>query len=1495
MLGHNRAAKINIIVLVILIGVVLGLGTSLYFAREASRRRMTQKALSTGQAAFEKGDWPAAVKYLNRYIKKQPEDMEALRQYAQAAMSVRPMSTNTINRAISAYNRLAKLLPSEVSNYERLAVLYQMIGRFKDLASIAQARLTHEPNDLRAGLWLAYAQLGMRKPDEAISTLQSLVQKAEGLPEEADVYVQACIKMSQLATGGDETQTNAEDAVQERDPSGTPLDWLNRAIANVPNSVEAQVSRAQYYSEGHREPSLSEPERRRLAQQDLESAEALGTEDPKLLLMMATQWLRLDELDKATAELRKANKLSQEKLEESFLDLDIWLVGRYFLATEIARKKGDIEGACALADEILDSLEAKSNRAGVLPTTIQVYVLGGKPGKSRNCLEEYLELVKAQQGEMASAEQLAALQALVAGVEGEPEAVIQALEPVVGNGTEGPELWHMMAEAYIKTNQTKSAIHALQQYVRLDPQNVLAKAELAHLYAKMGDWENAYKTQEDAESLGYQDIKGKLLRAGAEINLSVTQGPDMNVNRLQRLSDELSELRRLYPQQVEIRILQAAIANARGAPQEAEEALKQAIEECQTPIEAELQLAKHYQYTRRLPEAITLGREICQRYPDRVQGWVALSTLYDANQDHASARDCLAQGRAALTEVHGQRALSTRLALLELAHGTRETGIKLLWELVENDPQDIQARRYLLGLREIQADPETAQNLIIELRAAEGENGVLWQLHQAALWLASDQWVSKQVHIKEMLEHCWHSDFTWSAPVLLLAEMYTKMGDTRQVKEAYEQAFKKNPSATVIAEKLLTLLERQNRFREAEEILKAMAGARISSVWRVRIALGSGDISRAIHELTLQVSNNEQNVESRIQLAQLLYQESGAADGAFELLQEAEAIDPNSRSLIAVKACILNAEGKREEAFKLLDDYVAKRQGFAAYWMRAVFLNENGETDRAEQDFQRLLTFHEQGDAGYEILSNFYLETNRPEQAMTTAEEGFQAYPESLRLERRLIHLLLQRGTEGDQARATEILTELERALPGDTELMMLRAQCLLQSMTPESVSAARQKLENAVRRDPVAVPAYLMLVDIALHERRFQEANNLVMLGLGCNPDNPTLLLAWARVKMALGHSAVAADLALRVLRQDIKNTAAFALGLEASTKDNNISCLKEMLGFFYTGIEHDLKNSDLWIARARILAALSRTAEAILELEAYCQVEQGSEDISALTVLADLYQRTGDLQKSNEHIQRAEQLAPRHQAVVHARLMWLIAQNRLEELLQISSTYIGTEEEKLARVLSAARALMMLDVEACKAEAVKLFRHARSLAPMSSDACLGLASSLCRTGDPRGAIRIYEEWLDRQPNNPRALNDLAWILQEQFQRYDEALELINSALDIEPADVYLLDTRGMILMKLEGRLEEARRDFEKIQRLTGAGQPGQASNLLKLGRVCFKLNDFGQARQHLERALALDQGLKLLTQEQDQEIAGMLGRIKEEEKKSGASGGLISGARGM
>ncbi|UCE46766.1 MAG: tetratricopeptide repeat protein, partial [Phycisphaerales bacterium] len=275
-----------------------------------------------------------------------------------------------------------------------------------------------------------------------------------------------------------------------------------------------------------------------------------------------------------------------------------------------------------------------------------------------------------------------------------------------------------------------------------------------------------------------------------------------------------------------------------------------------------------------------------------------------------------------------------------------------------------------------------------------------------------------------------------------------------------------------------------------------------------------------------------------------------------------------------------------------------------------------------------------------------------------------------------------------------------------------------------------------------------------------------------------------------------------------------------------------------------------------------------AIPELEAYCQTKEGSSSVAAIVTLADLYRLTGDMDRAKQRIEQAERLDPNHQAVIHARFLWLVSQNRFEELAEISSAYLSAKEQNPTTLVRAASILTALDSMTLKREGLKLFEHAVTLSPASKNVRLDLASTLYQTGDAGRAEKIYQELLDQYPNDIRILNDLAWILQEHYHRYTEALELANKSLILAPNDLHILDTRGTILSKLADRLPDARNDFERLVELSSPGTSQRARALLKLGRICVKLNDLAQAEQHLKNAQEIDRKIDVFTPDERSEI---------------------------
>ncbi len=130
MLNWNRCAKINVKVLIILIVVVVAIGASLFAARQIRRSILSKISLQAGETAFENEDWPTAYRNFRGYLGRHPDDVEILKKYAKARLSIRPLDAGNINGAIAAYRRIMQLAPLDEIAYDKLAMLYVGIGNF---------------------------------------------------------------------------------------------------------------------------------------------------------------------------------------------------------------------------------------------------------------------------------------------------------------------------------------------------------------------------------------------------------------------------------------------------------------------------------------------------------------------------------------------------------------------------------------------------------------------------------------------------------------------------------------------------------------------------------------------------------------------------------------------------------------------------------------------------------------------------------------------------------------------------------------------------------------------------------------------------------------------------------------------------------------------------------------------------------------------------------------------------------------------------------------------------------------------------------------------------------------------------------------------------------------------------------------------------------------------------------------------------------------------
>jgi tetratricopeptide (TPR) repeat protein len=115
-----------------------------------------------------------------------------------------------------------------------------------------------------------------------------------------------------------------------------------------------------------------------------------------------------------------------------------------------------------------------------------------------------------------------------------------------------------------------------------------------------------------------------------------------------------------------------------------------------------------------------------------------------------------------------------------------------------------------------------------------------------------------------------------------------------------------------------------------------------------------------------------------------------------------------------------------------------------------------------------------------------------------------------------------------------------------------------------------------------------------------------------------------------------------------------------------------------------------------------------------------------------------------------------------------------------------------------------------------------------------------------PEAAAR-YRQILSQQPDHLLALNNGAWLLAWQKGKTDEALGLIERAIELAGPQAALLDTRGVIHLQA-GRLEAATRDLQQA-----AAQEPTPARLFHLARAQSLSGNPTTAARTLDRARAL------------------------------------------
>jgi len=151
--------------------------------------------------------------------------------------------------------------------------------------------------------------------------------------------------------------------------------------------------------------------------------------------------------------------------------------------------------------------------------------------------------------------------------------------------------------------------------------------------------------------------------------------------------------------------------------------------------------------------------------------------------------------------------------------------------------------------------------------------------------------------------------------------------------------------------------------------------------------------------------------------------------------------------------------------------------------------------------------------------------------------------------------------------------------------------------------------------------------------------------------------------------------------------------------------------------------------------------------------------------------------------------------------------------------------------------------------AEAITAFQELIKRAPQDGGLSYEYAALLERAGRLPDAERVLRDQLSKDPLDANALNSLGYLLADHAQRLDEAVDLVQRALKVEPENPSFLDSLGWAYFQ-QGKIELA------DPALTKAADQLLSSSTVQdhLGDLRFKQQRFADAAAAWERSLAGD-----------------------------------------
>jgi len=1168
----------------------------------------------------------------------------------------------------------------------------------------------------------------------------------------------------------------------------SPASWFNGAVDNNPSSALAYIVRAGFH---RRSKNIAK------ALTDLEQAEKQDLSDPEVQLRLANEFINADILDKAEEHLTAVQTATPT-------NQDLWQIWALLALNSKSQEK-----MLKIAETGLKELS--SQPWDFMPIATELFIRGGQLDRAADCISE-MNLKD------VSPVTVAFLEGLLAAERGNLFEAVKYWQQSIGLGNTSSQVRLVLASALSRLGNTRLALGHLRTLVSERPDLFTGRLALAEMLAQTGNWTEAAEHAATAMRLSPEDLRPVLLYLQARMQLLAVSSAGENEQMWQDIEERLSELEKATNGALEVKLMQLQLAQQQGNFTEAEALVTQLKKEHPSQVRIVMAEVELLAAQGKIDEAILLLDEMIEEFPDALEParYLAILLAQQGNQEkcEATIKDALMR----IERPIAQRQLGLLLAQFYTQWNQKDNVYTLLDALAQKLPDDIPVKRRLLLCEQVIKDPEKAQQLVNDIKALEGEDGWQWQYEQARVWFAADDFEARYPQIVTLLQENLLASPSDQASRMLLAAAYERAGELQLAISTYREGLSHSPDDLNIIIPTVAALYKAREYDEAEQLLNRASAAKLYhpqlQQFQLQSHLRHGQLSLASDILQDLLSNDPNNQTACLSLA-LLNMQQDKFDEAEELLAKLKIQDPNSLMIAAAQVQLNIRQNKTTEALRLCDEIVNNLNNASAYIFRARTHTSLEQTDKAIEDLEHAAAIEPNNIEVWIARSVFYNSIGRPDKAFADIQQALSLDPSNIRVQKQAISLFLASGNTDKVLQGKTILDEALQSNPDDIDLQLFKVGSLLSEGTAPAIENAKQILQKLTEDQPEISRAWVLLGEILLRQGQAGRAMDAALRGLAHIPNDRALLLLKARAEAV--RSPILAIPTLKVLR------------------------------------EVDPNNTDTTLYLANVYIAVGEPEKAVNLLKSQLASRIGTAEERKINIaLAVALHKNGnkaDAQKEFDSLIRSE---PNDLSLLLAQVQLLKDDQLWSQLSRKVAQWYQKHPKDSRTLIDIAKNLVTSDGGEARETAEDIFGMILKNEPDSIEAMTGLAILLYTIGRPDEAVLLYQRAIQLEPDNLTVINNLAWIMCEEQDKFQQALELAQRGLKIAPDYIDLIDTRGVAYYRL-GEFNKAIEDFTTCIKLYPNETPASIASRFHLARAFAGLGQRDKAVEYLNQVLEL------------------------------------------